>query len=968
MSSSDCYYSQSKEPKRLGTCSVCWNAFKIQNANGLLHRHGPRDSPCLGTNTLPIETKEICSQTFVKRPIQNTSVENLSSTNESSNINCFHHPITAKPLIKRIPKTARNACASLFRQLLDAATSNPDDILNWSSLLQYGPAILSKPAHGGTKKNLTNIILRRIADWHIGNKCIDNSTTKQKKSATKNPNKYMAASVSSKLEDGNIKAAIRIICSEDTPAPNNAETLAALKAKHPVAPANRREPISPSTSDRFVALQVSSESVRKEIANFPAGSAGGPDGLTPQHIKDMIADVDGHSVVTSLTNFVNMLLKGVTNDEVNKIIFGGRLLALNKKSGGIRPITVGYTLRRLAAKCANSYAVQKLKSFFEPVQLGVASAGGAEAAIHATRRFLASLPEGHVIVKLDFKNAFNTIRRDSMLAAFATEVPELYRFCHAAYSGKQLLQFGEQCMTSEEGVQQGDPIGPLAFCLTIQPLLRRLSSELRIAYLDDITLGGSLDSIESDVAHIQTTGIEYGVELNVVKCEATANNNNTILAAPALAGFSFVNQDELTLLGAPVLGDTALNYCLTKKVDDLKRATKRLQLLESHDALFLLKNCLSIPKMTYILRTSVASDSHQLDTFDKTMKEALSNVINVDLNNFQWLQATLPTRYGGLGIRSAVDLASSAFLASATQTLELQSRILPERLHCIEDHALVKALSCWQKHAETEPPITNRGKQRQWDSFIIERKFNDLILNASSDEDKARLLSAKAPHSGDWLHTMPITSIGLRLSSEQIRCAVALRLGTRLCEPHQCPCGHSVDARGLHSLSCKKSTGRIQRHNELNDIIQRSLVRANVPAKKEPPGLNREDGKRPDGVTLIPWARGKCLVWDVTVPDTFASSHVVNTAVQVGAAATRAAALKTVKYAAISYTHLFVPLAVETGGVWNAEAIVFLNELGRRISQVTGDHRETSWLYQRLSVAIQRGNAICFAASLIEPN
>ena len=40
---------------------------------------------------------------------------------------------------------------------------------------------------------------------------------------------------------------------------------------------------------------------------------------------------------------------------------------------------------------------------------------------------------------------------------------------------------------------------------------------------------------------------------------------------------------------------------------------------------------------------------------------------------------------------------------------------------------------------------------------------------------------------------------------------------------------------------------------------------AGIPATKEPTGLVRQDGKRPDGLTLIPWQGGKSLVWDVTV-------------------------------------------------------------------------------------------------------
>ena len=57
----------------------------------------------------------------------------------------------------------------------------------------------------------------------------------------------------------------------------------------------------------------------------------------------------------------------------------GGLLALKKKSGGIRPIAVGFTLRCLVSKCANAFGITELKGFFHPSQLG-------EAAIHSARR------------------------------------------------------------------------------------------------------------------------------------------------------------------------------------------------------------------------------------------------------------------------------------------------------------------------------------------------------------------------------------------------------------------------------------------------------------------------------------------------------------------------------------------------------------------------------------------------------
>ena len=103
---------------------------------------------------------------------------------------------------------------------------------------------------------------------------------------------------------------------------------------------------------------------------------------------------------------------------------------------------------------------------------------------------------------------------------------------------------------------------------------------------------------------------------------------------------------------------------------------------------------------------------------------------------------------------------------------------------------------------------------------------------------------------------------------------MGLRLGTAICGPHSCQrCGSAVDELGRHALSCRRSEGRHQRHAALNDIIKRGLSSAHVPSRLEPTGLDRSDGKRPDGVTLAPWHSGCLLVWDATCPDTLAPSY-----------------------------------------------------------------------------------------------
>ena len=78
------------------------------------------------------------------------------------------------------------------------------------------------------------------------------------------------------------------------------------------------------------------------IKSFPNGSAGGTDCLRPQHIKDLVVSKDVcDNLLISVTGFVNLLLKGHCPPQVQKVIFGGNLIALAKKDGGVRPIAVG---------------------------------------------------------------------------------------------------------------------------------------------------------------------------------------------------------------------------------------------------------------------------------------------------------------------------------------------------------------------------------------------------------------------------------------------------------------------------------------------------------------------------------------------------------------------------------------------------------------------------------------------------
>ena len=192
---------------------------------------------------------------------------------------------------------------------------------------------------------------------------------------------------------------------------------------------------------------------------------------------------------------------------------------------------------------------------------------------------------------------------------------------------------------------------------------------------------------------------------------------------------------------------------------------------------------------------------------------------------------------------------------------------------------------------------------------------------------------------------------------------MGIRFGTSLCEPHQCPCGKQVDARGTHGLSCKRGAGRSIRHHQLNDIIHRALTRASTPCVLEPPGLSRTDEKRPDGLTLIPWQRGKRLTWDVTV--TVADSYLYLTSTKAGSAAENAATRKKAKYVDLQQTYTFIPLLFETLGPINVKGVEILQELGQRLAAISDDNRQILFLFKRIFITLQRFNAITFADTFV---
>ena len=246
---------------------------------------------------------------------------------------------------------------------------------------------------------------------------------------------------------------------------------------------------------------------------------------------------------------------------------------------------------------------------------------------------------------------------------------------------------------SQEGTHQGDSLGPLLFCVSIRPVLHRLQSELVAGFMDDLTLGGPALTVAADIDYIRDQQEHTGLRINTNKCEIICRGN--IPRATQFEGFISLAPDEAELLGAPLFTGRKMDALLADRCAELTTAIDRLSLLSAHDALILFKTSFSAPKIIHTMRCSPCTNHPSLEAYDILLRKGISVIANLDLSDVHWLQASLPVKEGGLGVRRVTSLAPSAFLASAAGTAALQQQLLLRSTFATADAAVSLVSNVW---------------------------------------------------------------------------------------------------------------------------------------------------------------------------------------------------------------------------------------------------------------------------------
>jgi hypothetical protein len=248
------------------------------------------------------------------------------------------------------------------------------------------------------------------------------------------------------------------------------------------------------------AREVSLSDVCHAIAQSPRESCPGPDGLRFEHFKSLLAlskrpetflNNAGTTALDAFTSFVNVAASGRLPQWYRDPFLAARLFLLQKQVGVLtpRPIAVRGVSARLVAKSLLVDREADIQKALGHQQVGVAVSCGAEGIALAMRQALRM----HLhTVAWDAKNAFNSVDRHKVLEQTAALFPDLLEWTAFAYSNETPLfavsstapEGGDPLahvvtFSSAEGVQQGDPLASLLFCLAVKPALDELTAELQ---------------------------------------------------------------------------------------------------------------------------------------------------------------------------------------------------------------------------------------------------------------------------------------------------------------------------------------------------------------------------------------------------------------------------------------------------------------------------------------------------------
>ena len=691
---------------------------------------------------------------------------------------------------------------------------------------------------------------------------------------------------------------------------------------------------------------------------------------------------------------MNGLLAGAVPQPIAQLLVSGNLVPLLKKDGNVRPVVVGEVLRRLVSKICVAKAYETAAEYLQPLQVGVGVSGGVEALLHSFNRIIradSAMVDNRCMALIDFTNAFNEVNRSTMLTMVREKLPSLFPWVYFCYSIAAPLFVQSETIHATTGVQQGDPLGPLLFALVLQPHLVHIKDNFNVklgAYLDDVTVIGSQESILQILQYFRTAGPPEGLHVSsktLVWFPAGRSSSTTFLD-----GWSVANSNGVQLLGGSVSTDQSFTNsvamsCVVKWQHSLHLM---MQIRDPQLQLLLLRACLGSSKVVHLLRSSPPClIGSAIKHMEDCLRNTLRSIIVGDgpwFGDFQFGLATLPIDMSGLGVYNPADLGNFTFVASMISTQELQDSIigsilpLPPEFHLSLENfqTSVSPLSNIELPLQTQKTLAKMFYDKKR-SGLVSSPFITSRPIPLQRRFRAILESTRQAHASDFLLALPNEGLGQIMSDMEFRAVLALRLlipkfsGSRLCSRKNCSV--HMDSFGYHAICCIGKQ-MFERHELVANALHMLAFDANLQPQRNAPvqclGVSWRQSLKASSVggaavtnyrpadILLNWDRPRTCVYTTVVSPILASMPVTFV---LGAAALAAQEAKYEKHQDVCAAsgHPFIAFAADTFGGLAPDSRSMLKRIASliQITKMYPEYLANQLVFRRISFAIHLGVA-----------
>ena len=920
-----------------------------------------------------------------------------------------------------IPKQMRHTVMEAKAAVLEVASTGadtPESRQAWRLLCVFDRLLLCRPASGEKKWNVTDKVgalaerLRLFwrGSWQeMWDSAAEDAGTTMSASRHQLSREQKAVKIEALIDADELGKALKTVLQTGPPNTDPCR-LIDLRALFPKSSG------ADGIQSRIASWDVETEerveeSIAKLLLRLPRGTGAGIDASRYEHWggNDM-----GEIHIKAAAKCMRLWVQGLAPDFAYNEMRQGRILALDKKDGGLRPLVLCTVFRRIALRGMLAAFKDDLAGMVGESQYALGQPGGD---VLLVRLLEAAVSTGkEAVLSIDIKNAFGTMSRAWIDEAMAKHAPQLVHILPLLYDGPSKHKWTAEGQTFEieafTGVDQGCPFSMLAFMIGLKVIQDNVSKHLREtgvdvlmgSYADDTYIAAPADKLDfiEQVWKIQArhAGMTLADRKKVVWCPNAREKLSQCMVAvcvdslPVL-GHTAEREDLLVdRAGLGELSDTAwarsssrLDVILTE-LTNLTHAG-----LSKQSAQAILRVwAASIPQ--HVMRGSLVRDD-LLKNMDGKLEEWWAKLLaEQSMPQLSRQQLHLPLNMGGAALGGLQMRGPAAYLAGAMQThgviakkvglstleqlhhampaLHLDAEAAAQRL---EDFGVKGDLKGWLRGKRCNA----KGAQKRWMRQALESLQGKLLKNGPAPQVLG-IRSGGGAGAGGFLQAP--RNIEDRVADQHFVASMRSRLGLSLSPAAgltqqggtapQCQhrprkggpcCGALLDADGMHAAHCEVGGHVLDRHDDTVSLLARKLrddCGSIVGVEQRRPELDyrNDQGDVVEArMDLVVTLQGKICLLDVTYADvrTADAGRLAARLRRDGAAARMAEDRKRRRYGAS-----VIPIVFESGGR--------LGEAGRRwlkkAYRAAGAQAEWPALMRALSAQVQASTAAIVIAAV----